>query len=150
MNPVRTHCFFPLCLKPEDIDPAARIGSSSSTDTGTDREKNEGREKLLLCASCRRMITRPDEKISIHNAHQHSFANPSGLIFEIGCFRSAIGCGYTGILTEEWTWFRGFRWKLAACGTCLVQLGWLFVSKNNERFNGLILNRLISGKKEVP
>jgi hypothetical protein len=46
-------------------------------------------------------------------------------------------------LTEEYSWFKGFSWKIALCRLCAIQLGWLFVSSKMESFNGLVLNRLI-------
>lgn len=103
----------------------------------------------ILCRQCRHLITTQAEKIAVQGSHQHTFANPHGIIFQIGCFQSAPGCGYTGQLTPEYSWFKGFSWKIALCRLCSVQLGWLFVSSGTQRFNGLVLNRLIIGD-EVP
>ena len=81
----------------------------------------------------------------MQGAHQHTFANPHGLVFRIGCFRRARGCGYTGPLSNEFSWFRGYSWRIAVCGRCLNQLGWLFVSSADTAFNGLILDQLSTG-----
>jgi hypothetical protein len=89
------------------------------------------------------VITHPDERIRVQGAHEHTFANPHGLVFRIGCFRSAAGCGYTGLPTMEFTWFRGFTWRIALCANCLINVGWLFASTGGGRFHGLILDRLI-------
>lgn len=142
MKPSRIHGCYPICFKTEDNDPAAHAGSASSADAMAEKKEDEKKEKLLLCANCRRAITRPSEKTSIHNAHQHAFTNPSGLVFEIGCFKDAPGCGYIGEPSSEFTWFQGYQWRVAVCRNCLVHLGWLFSSPGLS-FHGLILSALI-------
>jgi len=100
-----------------------------------------GKENYLLCRQCLQIITSTSEMIEVSGFHQHTFANPEGIIFEIGCFRKAIGCWYIGPATEEFTWFKGFQWKVAVCSRCLIHLGWLYYG--NESFHGLILDRLV-------
>ena len=112
-------------------------------------EKTSDNGESILCRQCRQVITTKAEQITVQGAHQHTFANPHGIIFQIGCFQSAKGCGYTGSLTEEWSWFKGFSWKIAVCNICLIQLGWLFLSSGGGSFNGLILNRLISDDEKI-
>ncbi|RJP76740.1 MAG: hypothetical protein C4522_16860 [Desulfobacteraceae bacterium] len=108
------------------------------------KEKSPLTSELIVCRQCYHIITRPEEKIQVNGSHQHTFANPSGLIFEIGCFQNAEGCGYTGQATKEYSWFNGYAWRIAVCGKCLTQLGWLFsTSMGITRFNGLILENLI-------
>ena len=97
----------------------------------------------ILCRRCGYVITRASERISVQGAFQHSFANPHGLVFYIGCFSTAEGCAYTGPFSNEFTWFRGYSWRIAVCGSCLLHLGWLFVSAAGSSFNGLILDQLI-------
>jgi len=101
----------------------------------------------ILCRQCRHLVTTEADRISVQGSHQHTFANPHGFIFQIGCFQSAPGCGYTGPLIAEFSWFKGFSWKIAVCRLCSVQLGWLFVSSGMERFYGLVLNRLIADEQ---
>ena len=100
-------------------------------------------EKRLFCAGCRHVITNVDERIVIQGGHEHSFTNPHGYRFNIGCFGQAAGCGATGEETDEWSWFSGFRWRIALCANCQQHLGWLFRA-SDEGFYGLILNRLTS------
>ncbi len=107
------------------------------------KEKESDDKKYVLCSQCLQHITSIAEKITIHGNHYHTFANPQGIIFSLGCFRSAPGCGYTGSSTYEWSWFSGYRWRIALCSKCLTHLGWLFESHNGERFNGLILDRIL-------
>ena len=120
-------------------------GEGSRPDAETaekDAESPEG-EAFIVCRQCRRPITRKEERFSIQGAHRHTFANPHGLVFEIGCFRNAVGCGYAGPDSEEFTWFAGYRWRVCYCASCLTHLGWLFTSTGGGAFHGLILERLI-------
>lgn len=120
-------------------------GAPSVISSTGDKEKEQTQEyRQIVCRQCRNIITRPEEKIEVNGSHQHTFANPNGQVFEIGCFQTAEGCGYTGEATEEYSWFRGYAWRVAVCGRCLTQIGWLFsASMGVSRFNGLILDRLI-------
>lgn len=106
-------------------------------------EKEPDIDKYILCRQCRRIITTPAERIEMQGAHQHTFANPHGIVYQIGCFRSATGCGYGGQPTDEFSWFKGFSWRVAVCGSCLFHLGWLFISPGGKSFNGLIIDHLI-------
>ena len=106
-------------------------------------------EEAILCRQCHQVLTRPSERISIQGAHRHAFANPHGIVFQIGCFRSVQGCGYVGPATPEWSWFKGYSWRILVCRMCLTHLGWLYTSAGDESFNGLILDRIIESK-EVP
>jgi hypothetical protein len=102
-----------------------------------------GPEKFILCRQCTQLITSSDERISVDGSHEHTFANPHGVVFDIACFRSVTGCGYAGPPSEEFTWFKGFRWRIAVCGMCLTHLGWLFQSDSGYSFHGLIRNRIV-------
>jgi len=117
-------------------DSPARTIEDKAADDGTEPEK------LIVCRQCRNVITRPEERIEIQGAHQHTFANPQGIVFEIGCFGFAQGCGFVGPLTDEFTWFKGYSWRVAVCGACITHLGWLFHSPGGDSFCGLILDRL--------
>jgi hypothetical protein len=107
------------------------------------REKTSDEEEYLLCRQCLNVITSSTERITVQGLHRHTFANPHGLVFEIGCFRSVLGCGYAGPASDEFTWFKGFSWRVAICLRCLNHLGWLFISSDYDSFHGLILDRLI-------
>lgn len=107
-------------------------------------EKESDDEEYILCRQCLHVITSSTERIVVQGLHRHTFANPHGIVFEIGCFRSSIGCGYAGPASDEFTWFQGFSWRVAVCVRCLTHLGWLFTSMGYESFHGLILDRLIT------
>ena len=65
--------------------------------------------EYILCRQCRQVITVATERTTIQGSHQHTFANPQGIIYQIGCFQNANGCSYAGPLTSEWSWFKGFE-----------------------------------------
>ena len=116
------------------------------TDETSDTEVSD-ENGHILCARCRRIITTSAHRIDINGAHIHTFANPHGIVFEIGCFQAATGCMYQGPVTDDFSWFAGFGWKIACCGTCMTHLGWLFVSDGGINFCGLILDRLVEQKQ---
>jgi len=102
-----------------------------------------GSEGYFRCHQCHQIITSTADMIEVAGFHQHTFANPEGIMFEIGCFRKAVGCRHIGPATREFSWFKGFQWKVAVCSRCLIHLGWLYVSSGSESFHGLILDRLV-------
>lgn len=131
---ISTDCF--LLRTPSQDPPGTGI------DTDTSEEKTTEEEKCIRCRECGNPVTHPSERISIDGSHAHAFANPNGILYEIGCFRSVIGCGFVGPATDEFSWFKGYSWKVAYCGKCLNHLGWLFISPVNDPFSGLILDKL--------
>lgn len=106
-------------------------------------------EELLLCRQCHQIIARPMDRISVSGAHRHVFANPHGIVYEIGCFRAASGCGYAGATSSEFTWFAGYAWRILLCTGCLSHLGWVFTADSGNRFYGLILDHLIGSSQPV-
>lgn len=100
-------------------------------------------EQYILCKQCSTVITSPEYMISVNDFHRHTFFNPAGITYQIGCFSSAGGCIVHGTPTLEHTWFAGFRWNFALCSGCLSHLGWYY-QNGSESFFGLILD-LLSG-----
>jgi hypothetical protein len=92
------------------------------------------------CAACGHGITGREQSIEVAGKFVHRFVNPAGLVFDIGCFREASGCVAVGEPVLEWTWFATYRWQVAVCGRCSVQLGWRYTGGGS--FFGLILERL--------
>jgi hypothetical protein len=100
-------------------------------------------QEYILCRQCRQALCSPADRITMQGTHRHTFANPHGLVFEIGCFKNVKGCGYAGPATDEFTWFAGYSWRVCYCAMCLTHLGWIFGSGGGNIFHGLILDRLI-------
>jgi hypothetical protein len=114
-----------------------------------DKTKDEIKEsppedgEYIRCRQCLLIITQKSERIEVNGSHHHVNANPHGIVFEIGCFKTAVGCGTIGPSYNEWSWFPGYSWKVAVCRRCLIHLGWLFSSSAPNHFYGFILHRLI-------
>jgi hypothetical protein len=94
-----------------------------------------------VCFACGLTITTLRERISAGGAHEHTFTNPGGYVYRIGCFRRAPGCVRAGEPTREFSWFPGYAWRYALCSGCRAHLGWAFLGGEDE-FYGLILDRL--------
>jgi hypothetical protein len=103
----------------------------------------EAEERLILCRECLFPITREEEQTSMSGASQHTFANPAGIVFTIGCFSAAEGCAPVGPSSDEFSWFPGFVWRVGICRGCLAHMGWYFSAPSGIAFWGLILDRLI-------
>ena len=125
--------------------PADKPDQDSGTATVEEEaaERLPEEEELILCRQCRQAITRPVERLSIQGSHQHTFANPHGVVFEIGCFNDVFGCGYAGAATDEFSWFVGYSWRICYCSMCLTHLGWIFSSNAGDIFHALILDKSI-------
>ena len=99
---------------------------------------------VVLCRQCLHVITSPKQQKIIDGSHVHTFANPEGIVFEIVCFQDAWGCGYIGPTSPEFTWFRGYVWRIAVCAGCQTHIGWRFSNADDIYFHGLIAGRIIT------
>jgi hypothetical protein len=97
--------------------------------------------RVLVCAACLHAVTTTGARIEMSGRHEHTFTNPHGLVFHIGCFAAAPGCLEVSDPSTEFTWFPTYAWQVAICRGCREHLGWLFRS-GDSRFHGLILDRL--------
>lgn len=101
-------------------------------------------QQWLLCGICAARITHQDQTVSINDRHQHVFFNPDGIVFEIRCFQTAHGTVLHDQPSTEFTWFPGYSWQIALCGTCKTHLGWRFAKEPvAHTFFGLIASRLL-------
>ncbi len=126
------------------LRPSRVPGKPGSKTTSSPREESTaGHDAAILCRQCHHPITTTTERITVDGAHSHTFANPEGIVFEIGCFRSAWGCGYVGPASNAFTWFSGYRWRIALCAGCRLHIGWRFSNDDGGAFHGLIANRLL-------
>ena len=99
-------------------------------------------KRALLCGRCGLLVTTRDQRIVMHGMHEHTFANPHGVIYRIGCFRNAPGCLAQSEEYKEFSWFDGFVWSHVMCTMCGIHLGWKY-RKTETRFHGLVLDRLV-------
>lgn len=98
----------------------------------------------LRCIQCRHPISDDFARIAISGSHRHVFANPHGIVFDVGCFAVAPGCVIGGEPTQDFSWFPGTSWQVALCAVCGLHMGWRYTTTDGQRFFGLILDRLIS------
>ena len=117
-----------------DRSDRARPRVGTPTRTGPDDRD----EKVLRCRACEAEVARDDDRIEMSGAHAHTFVNPHGHVFEIGCFARAPGCAAIGPPSAFFSWFPGYTWRMAVCGNCHAHLGWSFGD-----FFGLVLPRLV-------
>ena len=109
---------------------------------GIKAQAREDPEPVVVCAFCRHLITEPSLQIQVNGSFYHVFANPHGIVYEIGCFSGAPGCRTSSLPSEVFSWFSGFSWQICICSGCGCHLGWRFVS-DSDLFYGLILDKLI-------
>lgn len=83
--------------------------------------------------------------MAMSGAHEHTFVNPVGLAFIIGCFTAAPGCSHLGAPETAFSWFPGWSWQIAACARCRAHVGWVYRNAG-EQFHGLILAALRSSE----
>jgi hypothetical protein len=95
----------------------------------------------LRCAACGFEIARKADRIEVSGAHEHTFVNPFGLVFELACFREAAGCMEIGDEDATFSWFPGWTWQIVMCSRCRVHLGWKF-RLEADVFHGLIRTQL--------
>jgi len=106
-----------------------------------------GEGAFLVCARCRRVITRGADQIEIDGLFEHSQVNPHGFVWTFHCFARAPGCAPVGPPSTDFTWFPGHSWQIEQCGGCGWHLGWLFRSAD-RRFHGLIAGRLVEAEPD--
>jgi hypothetical protein len=128
-----------LALRRDGANPAGDVRPGSRPVTGDDGGK------VLACAGCLRPVTTGAARTAVAGAHEHTFANPAGFQFHIGCFARVTGCLAVGEPSTHWTWFSGYSWQVERCGTCGDHLGWLFRAEAHL-FHGLILDRLVEAE----
>ncbi|MCP4198922.1 MAG: hypothetical protein GY762_17400 [Proteobacteria bacterium] len=125
-------------LEKRGFQPEQEILDKVSEQDDADADKS----RALLCAKCGFPITTKDQRIEMNGLLEHTFANPHGIIYRIGCFRSAPGCAALSEEYREFTWFEGYAWAHAMCSLCGNHMGWKY-RMEQDSFHGLVLDRLI-------
>ena len=131
----------------EDVDHLPYLRETFSVFEDEDGEKK--RKRVLVCAACDHPVTTVFEKTKVRGRHDHGFRNYSHIV-RLGCFRNAEGCmGVQGI-SHGYSWFRGYAWQIQVCRNCYTQLGWKYLSEE-DNFYGLVfktLREVDSGQSE--
>ena len=120
--------------------------TNDKADQSEEQFHDTSREKeSLLCTVCNNKITSEQQGFARGGKTEHTFINPHGMLFRVGCFYQATGCGVVGSPSSEFSWFAGFAWQIAFCRECQTHLGWLFSNDQGHQFYGLIITRLKPG-----
>lgn len=114
------------------LSPVALDDASDKTD--------ESSERPYICISCAAPIASASAWMAVNGKRQHTFANPGGEVYTIGCFSDAGNLLFAGNPTGHFSWFPGYHWQVAVCAGCGLHLGWRYVAGNH--FFGLIMDRL--------
>ena len=61
-----------------------------------DSEDPADKKRHLLCAECSQGITDDSERVEVNGSHEHTFVNPNGIVFQIGCFAGVFGVNISG------------------------------------------------------
>lgn len=117
----------------------------SDLDLDDPSEEDHNTFPILRCRACNKEITSDSLRIKIAGSHQHTFFNPVGIVYELGCFAKAPGCRALGDASGEFSWFAGYLWRIVVCSRCETHLGWRFESTAMD-FYGLILPALRDGE----
>jgi hypothetical protein len=119
-----------------------------STDPRENEEQNDRHDSIIVCHICRQALTTAAARTAINGSHEHTFDNPHGIRFRIGCFAWVNNCSIVTPTSMYWSWFPGHAWQVEVCAGCGEHLGWLFKSVDKAFFHGLILDRLMELDQE--
>jgi hypothetical protein len=117
------------------------VGKETQLDREAQRASETREESWVRCSACGRALTPARARTDVEGQHVHTFVNPAGFEYTIRCFADAPGCTGAGEESTFWSWFRGFAWRMAACGGCGAHVGWSF-RKESSVFWGLVADRI--------
>jgi len=135
-------------LRREGGAPEADRGGEEAVDHATGVEGGGG-GRDLVCVACGEPITSDRARVDVGGQHRHVCVNPSGIPFDIECFRRAPGCVPHGPRETYWSWFEGYAWQIALCRGCRAHLGWSFHGDGGG-FHGLITARIVERDRDSP
>jgi hypothetical protein len=98
------------------------------------------KEVDYLCRRCGRLVSKARWRIAMNGDHEHVVFNPAGVVFRVLCFQEALSAEAVGEASDQFTWFRGFAWRIAVCRSCGGHLGWRY--EGDGVFFGLIADSL--------
>ncbi len=119
-----------------------RPGNGRGEKTAVEFEKEKKEQRVYRCKECATEITSPAAEAARSGKHSHTFFNPQGVVYNIGCFARAENLIIQSEPSNEFSWFAGYAWQVVACSQCGAHLGWLF-GNENDSFFGLILTALV-------
>jgi hypothetical protein len=101
--------------------------------------------KAYQCCGCGGLVTHSDRLLPIGGKSRHIFQNPAGVECDFHTFSSCPGAVAPGEATEAYSWFPGYRWRLAFCRHCGLHLGWNYEATSTLKRPNLFWGILVSG-----
>ncbi len=139
-----TRMFYPDLDRPIALRPKTGPQRQSDAESEPDNAPApEDASSWIVCRQCRQRLTRSSHGRSIDVSHKHTFANPSGIVFEIACYYPVSGITLVGARSTEFSWFAGHSWQIGICSGCRTHLGWLFSGRDAQLFYALITDRIM-------
>lgn len=87
----------------------------------------------VRCKNCQTVIgKRSDMLVMSSEGPLGAYVNPQGYVHEIITLYEANSLLLRGGPVKEYSWFPGYAWTIADCGTCESQMGWLFTATNKK------------------
>ncbi|WOK95706.1 hypothetical protein Cni_G04413 [Canna indica] len=84
---------------------------------------------LIRCKRCQTLIAkRSDMLVMSSDGPLNAYVNPHGFVHETITVYNASGLSLRGRPVKEHSWFPGYAWTIADCGTCHANMGWLFTA----------------------
>lgn len=131
------------------LRPKTGLQFQSDAESKTDEAPSpEDATSWIVCRQCRKRLTKASHGLSIDGSHKHTFANPSGIVFEIACYYPVSGITLVGVRSTEFAWFSGYSWQIGICSGCRTHLGWLFSGSQAQLFYALIADRIVEEESQ--
>ncbi|XP_074573756.1 uncharacterized protein LOC141830172 isoform X2 [Curcuma longa] len=84
---------------------------------------------LIRCKRCQTLIAkRSDMLVMSSDGPLNAYVNPHGYIHETITVYNASGLAISGPPVKEHSWFPGYAWSIANCGSCFSNIGWQFTA----------------------
>ncbi|XP_057721985.1 uncharacterized protein LOC130936032 [Arachis stenosperma] len=88
---------------------------------------------LVRCKICQALIAkRSDMLVMSSEGPLGAYVNSNGFVHEIMTLSKSKGLALMGPPVTEYSWFPGYAWTIANCGTCEIHMGWLFTATNRK------------------
>lgn len=91
---------------------------------------------LLTCARCGVGLAKMSDIVLVSDAGATgSFVNPGGAVHDMITVSGASAgpkLRLHGTPSSEHSWFPGYQWTIASCGTCGTHMGWRFTPEPDE------------------
>ena len=136
-----------IAFPPGAPNEARRAGMGKDSELERQKQRESERaardrtEKWVRCGACGHALAPDTARLEVDGRHVHTFVNPQGIEYTIGCWREAPGCRGLGEESTFWSWFPGFAWRIALCARCSEHVGWSFRADGGA-FAGLIVDRV--------